>query len=107
MQGALRIAAKRKVELERVHTVPVVARRCEVKGAGRRYLELYTVTRMARDFKVIRLTDEFGQHVLHLKYASCGHERRSFPDKLAHRCGWDAQIVQLERPIPWRSLMCD
>jgi hypothetical protein len=55
-------------------------------GTGRRYLELYTVTRIARDFKVIRLSDEFGQHLLYLKYASCGHERQSFPDALAHRC---------------------
>ena len=55
-----------------------------------RYLKLYTVRSMARDFKVNRLSDEFGQYLLLLKCLTCLHERQSYPNTLAHWCGWNA-----------------
>jgi len=45
-----------------------------------------------REFKVERLSDEFGQYELHLKCENCAHERRVFPKTLAHLCGWDAKV---------------
>ena len=47
---------------------------------------------MAREFKVEKLSDEFGQYVLFLKCESCLHERRTTPHMLANVCGWDARL---------------
>jgi len=33
---------------------------------------------MPKDFKVQRLSDEFGQYLLVIKCAGCAHERRAF-----------------------------
>jgi hypothetical protein len=54
---------------------------------------------MAGDFKVNRLSDEFGQYLLVLTCASCAHERQSYPKTLAHLCGWDAPLQQLEKRL--------
>ena len=64
-----------------------------------RYLKLYTVRSMARDFNVTRLSDEFGQYLLLLKCLTCLHERQSYPKTLAHLCGWDAPLARLERRL--------
>lgn len=63
------------------------------------YLLLYTVPRVARDFKVNRLSDEFGQYCLYLKCAGCGHDRQSFPRTLANVCGWDATLDEIEKRL--------
>jgi hypothetical protein len=34
---------------------------------------------MTRDFKVLRLSDEFGQYLLVIKCTDCAHERRAYP----------------------------
>jgi hypothetical protein len=52
---------------------------------------------MPREFKVIRLCDEFGQYLLMLKCQSCGHERSAYPSSLANFCGWDATLVNVEK----------
>jgi hypothetical protein len=54
---------------------------------------------MARDFKVNRLSDEFGQYQLHLKCGSCGHERHCYPNTLAHLSGWDATFGAIEKRL--------
>jgi hypothetical protein len=54
---------------------------------------------MARDFKVTRLSDEFGQYQLNLKCVGCGHERQSFPRTLANVSGWDAKLVEIEKRL--------
>jgi hypothetical protein len=54
---------------------------------------------MRRDFKVQRLSDEFGQYVLMMKCAGCAHERRAHPNLLARFCGWDAKLVDLEKRL--------
>jgi hypothetical protein len=30
---------------------------------------------------------------------SCAHERRAYPNLLAHICGWDAQLADLEKRL--------
>jgi hypothetical protein len=45
---------------------------------------------MARDFKVEKRSDEFGQYTLIMKCGSCLRERRTTPNMIAHICGWDA-----------------
>ena len=47
---------------------------------------------MGRDFNVTRLSDEFGQYLLYLKCSACAHERQTYPNLLAHLCGWDAPL---------------
>ncbi len=54
---------------------------------------------MARDFKVERLSDEFGQYVLFLKCESCLHERKTTPNLLAKICGWDAKLHDVARRL--------
>jgi len=54
---------------------------------------------MPRDFKVQRLSDEFGQFLLVIKCAGCAHERRTYPNTLAHFCGWDTELVDLEKRL--------
>lgn len=54
---------------------------------------------MTRDFKVLRLSDEFGQYLLEIKCTGCAHERRAYPNLLAHLCGWDAKLADLERRL--------
>lgn len=54
---------------------------------------------MARDFKVQRLSDEFGQYLLVIKCGGCAHERRAYPNLLAHLCGWDATLADLEKRL--------
>ena len=95
VQFAIRIAAKQRIDLEPVHERPNLPR----ESAGMPYLGLYTVARMARDFKVIRLSDEFGQYQLYLRCASCGHERQSYPHTLANFSGWDATLSQIEKRL--------
>ena len=52
---------------------------------------------MGRDFKVIRLSDEFGQYTLVLKCAECGHERKAEPLTLGRLCGWDARLEDVAK----------
>jgi hypothetical protein len=54
---------------------------------------------MRRDFKVLRLSDEFGQYLLVIKCTACTHERRTYPNSLAHLCGWDARLEDLSRRL--------
>jgi hypothetical protein len=70
-----------------------------VKNSGDPRLGIYTVPLMPRDFKVQRLSDEFGQYLLVIKCAGCAHERRAYPNLLAHICGWDAKLADLEKRL--------
>ena len=54
---------------------------------------------MRRDFKVEKLSDEFGQYDLILKCEACGHERRIVPKSLANVCGWDAKLEDVTRRL--------
>jgi hypothetical protein len=54
---------------------------------------------MPTDFKVQRLSDEFGEYLLVIKCAGCAHERRAYPNLLAHICGWDAKLAHLEKRL--------
>ena len=54
---------------------------------------------MARNFKVSRLSDKFGQYHLNLKCTCCGHERQSYPHTLAHLSGWDARLEEIEKRL--------
>lgn len=54
---------------------------------------------MEGKFKVIRLSDEFGQYLLTLKCSACGHERETYPNSLAHLCGWDATLASVEKRL--------
>ncbi len=49
-----------------------------------------------RDFKVDRLSDEFGQYEIFLQ-CPCGHERRCRPETLARIAGWDARLEAVAR----------
>jgi len=62
-------------------------------------LYIDTVPLMPKDFKVQRLSDEFGQYLLVIKCAGCAHERRANPNLLAHICGWDAKLADLEKRL--------
>jgi hypothetical protein len=57
---------------------------------------LYSIT-MGREFRVEKLSDEFGQYVLILKCESCLRERRTTPNMIAHICGWDARLEDVAR----------
>jgi ribosomal protein S27E len=83
VKPAVRIPAKRRVEFEswKLHTVIIYS------------------NGMARDFKVVRLSDEFGQYVLHLRCTSCGHERECYPRSLANISGWDAALDHIEKRL--------
>jgi hypothetical protein len=52
---------------------------------------------MPREFKVEKLSDEFGQYVLILKCGSCLRELRTTPNRIAHICGWDARLADVAR----------
>jgi len=54
---------------------------------------------MGRDFNVTRLSDEFGQYLLYLKCSACAHERQTYPNLLAHLCGWDAPLQTVEKRL--------
>jgi hypothetical protein len=100
VQQAIRIAAKRVIECVRVHEVANAPPALKgLRNAGFRYLVLYTVPRMARDFNVTRLSDEFGQYLLYLKCSGCAHERQTYPNLLAHLCGWDATLQTVEKRL--------
>ncbi len=45
---------------------------------------------MPREFRVEKLSDEFGRYTLILKCGLCLRERRTSPNMIAHICGWDA-----------------
>jgi hypothetical protein len=47
---------------------------------------------MGREFKVEKLSDEFGQYMLILKCESCLRERRTTPNLIAHIISWDAKL---------------
>ncbi len=52
---------------------------------------------MARNLKVRRLSDDFGQYLLVITCAACTHERRAYPHLLARICGWDVTLQDLEK----------
>ena len=54
---------------------------------------------MRRDFKVEKLSDEFGQYDLILKCGACGHERRIVPKSRANVCGWEANLSDVTRRL--------
>jgi hypothetical protein len=59
---------------------------------------------MAREFKVEKLSDEFGQYILILKCESCLRERRTTPNIIAHILGWDARLSDVARRM--RCAIC-
>jgi hypothetical protein len=54
---------------------------------------------MTPKFKVVRLSDEFGQYLLIIKCLQCTHERHAYPRSLAQICSWDAKLVDLEKRL--------
>lgn len=52
---------------------------------------------MPREFRVEKLSDEFGQYVLILKCGSCLRERRTTPNMIARITGWDARLVDVAK----------
>jgi hypothetical protein len=52
---------------------------------------------MAREFRINKLSDEFGQYTLVLKCSECGHERTAEPNTLGRLCGWDAKLTEVEK----------
>jgi len=52
---------------------------------------------MARGFYIEKLSDEFGQYMLVLKCAACGHERSAEPKTLGRLCGWDAKLEEVAK----------
>jgi len=100
VKQAIGIAAKRVIPRVRVHEVADAPPPLKgLKNAGFLDLALYTVPRMARDFNVSRLSDEFGQYLLYLKCSECAHERQTYPNLLAHLCGWDATLQTVEKRL--------
>jgi hypothetical protein len=98
VKNAIRVAAKRLALPEPIHAVShALSQRNMQESAGLVFLGLYTVTCMARDFNVNRLSDKFGQYLLYLKCAACAHERQTYPRLLAHLCGWDATLRTVEK----------
>jgi len=53
---------------------------------------------MRGEFKIEKLSDEFGQYSLILSCA-CGHVRRASPNLLARICGWDAQLADVAKRL--------
>jgi hypothetical protein len=100
MKHAIRIAAKRLSPQASVHEVAETPPALKgLKNAGFCKLVIYTVPRMERDFNVTRLSDEFGQYLLYLKCSACAHERQTYPNLLAHLCGWDAPLRSVEHRL--------
>jgi ribosomal protein S14 len=54
---------------------------------------------MRREFRVEKLSDEFGQYKLVLKCAACGHERNAEPHTLAKLCGWDSKLEDVAKRL--------
>src|SRR5271155_3719702 len=48
--------------------------------------------------KIIKLSDEFGQCIIHLQCA-CGHIRRCLPRALAGFAGWDAKLEDVVKRL--------
>src|ERR1700742_551646 len=100
VKHAIGIAAKRLSPHVRVHEAADAPPALKgLKKAGFADLALYTVPKMRRDFNITRLSDEFGQYLLYLKCGACGHERQTYPNLLAHLCGWDAPLHALEKRL--------
>jgi hypothetical protein len=51
---------------------------------------------MWRDFKIEKLSDEFGQYSILISCA-CGHTRRCDPRTLAAIVGWDARLEEVAK----------
>ena len=52
---------------------------------------------MARELRINKLGDEFGQYTLVLKCSECGHERTAEAHTLGRLCGWDAKLADVEK----------
>jgi translation initiation factor 2 beta subunit (eIF-2beta)/eIF-5 len=52
---------------------------------------------MAREIRINKLSDEFGQFTMVLKCSACGHERTAEPHTLGRLCGWDAKLADVEK----------
>jgi len=50
-------------------------------------------------FHVEKLSDEFGQYLLLLECAACGHLRRANPQSLARVLGWDTKLADVEKRL--------
>lgn len=48
--------------------------------------------------QVVRLSDHFGQYVVHLRCA-CGHTRECYAKTLAGFVGWDAKLADIVRRL--------
>jgi ribosomal protein S27E len=56
-----------------------------------------TIRRMAREIRIDKLSDGFGQYMLMLKCLECGHERTTEPLTLGRLCGWDARLEDVAK----------
>jgi hypothetical protein len=52
---------------------------------------------MPREFRIDKLSDEFGQYTLVLKCSVCNHERTAEPHALGRLCGWDARLEEVAK----------
>lgn len=52
---------------------------------------------MPRDFRIEKLSDEFGQYTVVLRCKACEHERITEPISLVRMCGWDARLEDLAK----------
>jgi len=50
-------------------------------------------------FHVEKLSDEFGQYLLVLECAGCGHQRRTNPQAVARLFGWDLTLETIARRL--------
>jgi len=50
-------------------------------------------------FRVEKLSDEFGQYILVIKCAACGHERTAEPRTVGRLCGWDARLEDVAKRL--------
>ena len=64
-----------------------------------------TIRAMRREFRIGKLSDEFGQYSLEITCGACGHQRMAEPHTLAALCGWDARLEDVAKRM--RCSKCD
>ena len=64
----------------------------EIGGKLGRFKPNPALLRIIRSFSL-------GQYLLHLKCSACAHERQTYPNLLAHLCGWDAPLHTVEKRL--------
>jgi hypothetical protein len=80
-----------------MHVTAPIQYSADLETGWTRRPHLVTIRAMPREFRINKLSDEFGLYSLLIECRACGHKRTTEPHLLGKLCGWDARLEEVAK----------